>query len=109
MIAGSFGVSAALEQSGGAAAIGNAIVDIGRNAGGGTFTSEWAPPLAWPAQRWGHARAAPKRCPGNASPPLPHAVSAVYIATTLLSQVGKAAGARGRRRTGAAAGAGRLC
>lgn len=35
MIAGSFGVSAALEQSGGAAAIANVIVDIGKKAGGG--------------------------------------------------------------------------
>jgi di/tricarboxylate transporter len=37
MIAGSFGVSAGLEQSGGAAAIANLIVDIGRNAGGDEF------------------------------------------------------------------------
>jgi di/tricarboxylate transporter len=52
MIAGSFGVSAALEQSGGAAAIANLIVEIGKNAGGGNFT-----------------------------------IAAVYIATTLISQI----------------------
>ncbi|EFN59045.1 hypothetical protein CHLNCDRAFT_56692 [Chlorella variabilis] len=52
MIAGSFGVSAALEQSGGAAAIANLIVDIGKNAGGGNFT-----------------------------------IAAVYVATTLISQI----------------------
>lgn len=52
MIAGSFGVSAALEQSGGAAAIANVIVDIGKKAGGGNFT-----------------------------------IAAVYVATTLLSQI----------------------
>lgn len=34
MIAGSFGVSAGLEQSGGAAAIANLIINIGRKAGG---------------------------------------------------------------------------
>lgn len=38
MIAGSFGVSAGLEQSGGAAAIANLIVTIGKSAGGGNFT-----------------------------------------------------------------------
>ena len=37
MIAGSFGVSAGLEQSGGAAAIANLIVTIGKNAGGSGF------------------------------------------------------------------------
>lgn len=37
MIAGSFGVSAGLEQSGGAAAIANLIIDIGKNAGGSGF------------------------------------------------------------------------
>jgi di/tricarboxylate transporter len=37
MIAGSFGVSAGLEQSGGAAAIANLIIEIGRNAGGKGF------------------------------------------------------------------------
>lgn len=52
MIAGSFGVSAALEQSGGAAAIANVIVDVGKSAGGGNFT-----------------------------------IAAVYVATTLLSQI----------------------
>ncbi|KAI3433730.1 hypothetical protein D9Q98_003538 [Chlorella vulgaris] len=52
MIAGSFGVSAALEQSGGAAAIANLIVSIGNNAGGGNFT-----------------------------------IAAVYVATTLISQI----------------------
>ncbi|KAL4432402.1 hypothetical protein ABPG77_001701 [Micractinium sp. CCAP 211/92] len=52
MIAGSFGVSAALEQSGGAAAIANLIVKIGKKAGGGNFT-----------------------------------IAAVYVATTLLSQI----------------------
>jgi di/tricarboxylate transporter len=52
MIAGSFGVSAGLEQSGGAAAIANLIVTIGRNAGGKGFI-----------------------------------IGAIYIATTLLSQV----------------------
>ena len=52
MIAGSFGVSAGLEQSGGAAAIANLIVNIGKNAGGGNFT-----------------------------------IAAVYVATTLLSQI----------------------
>jgi di/tricarboxylate transporter len=52
MIAGSFGVSAGLEQSGGAAAIANLIVTIGKSAGGGNFT-----------------------------------IAAVYIATTLLSQI----------------------
>ena len=35
---GSFGVSAGLEQSGGAAAIANLIVSIGKSAGGGNFT-----------------------------------------------------------------------
>jgi di/tricarboxylate transporter len=52
MIAGSFGVSAGLEQSGGAAAIANLIVQIGRNAGGSGFI-----------------------------------IAAIYVATTLLSQV----------------------
>ena len=52
MIAGSFGVSAGLEQSGGAAAIANLIVQIGRNAGGKGFV-----------------------------------IGAIYIATTLLSQI----------------------
>ena len=52
MIAGSFGVSAGLEQSGGAAAIANLIISIGKNAGGGNFT-----------------------------------IAAVYVATTLLSQI----------------------
>lgn len=37
MIAGSFGVSAGMEQSGGAAAIANLIVTIGKNAGGSGF------------------------------------------------------------------------
>jgi len=37
MIAGSFGVSAGLEQSGGAAAIANLIINIGKNAGGSGF------------------------------------------------------------------------
>lgn len=52
MIAGSFGVSAGLEQSGGAAAIANLIVKIGRNAGGDGFV-----------------------------------IAAIYVATTLLSQI----------------------
>lgn len=52
MIAGSFGVSAAMEQSGAAAAIANGVVSIGQNAGGDTFV-----------------------------------IAAIYIATTLMSQV----------------------
>jgi di/tricarboxylate transporter len=51
-IAGSFGVSAGLEQSGAAAAIANVIVDIGQKAGGSGFT-----------------------------------IAAIYVATTLLSQI----------------------
>jgi di/tricarboxylate transporter len=51
-IAGSFGVSAALEQSGAAAAIANLIVNVGESAGGSGFT-----------------------------------IAAVYVATTLLSQI----------------------
>lgn len=38
MIAGSFGVSTGLEQTGAAAAIANMIVSIGRSAGGQAFT-----------------------------------------------------------------------
>jgi di/tricarboxylate transporter len=52
MIAGSFGVSAGLEVSGGAAAIANLIISIGKNAGGEGFI-----------------------------------IAAIYIATTILSQI----------------------
>jgi di/tricarboxylate transporter len=52
MIAGSFGVSAAMEQSGAAAAIANGIISIGKNAGGETFI-----------------------------------ISAIYVATMLMSQI----------------------
>ncbi len=51
-IAGSFGVSSALENSGAAAAIGNGIVSIGRSAGGNGFV-----------------------------------IAAIYLATTILSQI----------------------
>lgn len=46
MIAGSFGVSAAMEQSGGAAAIANLVITIGNSAGGGNFT------IAAICERW---------------------------------------------------------
>ncbi len=52
MIAGSFGVSAGLEQTGAAAALANLIIEIGKSLGGTTFT-----------------------------------ISAIYVATTLLSQI----------------------
>jgi di/tricarboxylate transporter len=52
MIAGSFGVSAGLEQTGGAAAIANLFIEIGKNAGGKTFI-----------------------------------IAAIYLATTVISQI----------------------
>lgn len=94
MIAGSFGVSAALEQSGGAAAIANLIVNIGKNAGGGELAA-CSPGPALQLQVGQDARASRALLRvdrlvtqnGSTTAAGNFTIAAVYVATTLLSQI----------------------